>query len=71
MDDRKAIKEIFAQQGPILTTKVNKKLIERSQELAKQANAFHWPLMFHGIFTGLPYAGFDVLLGNPPLSLAA
>ena len=45
---------------------VNKKLIEKSHELSNQANAFHWPLMFPGIFSGLPDSGFDVVLGNPP-----
>ena len=45
---------------------INKKLIEKSSELSKQSNAFHWPLMFPGIFSGLPSSGFDVVLGNPP-----
>lgn len=45
---------------------VNKNLIEKSHELSIRANAFHWPLMFPRIFSGLPDSGFDVVLGNPP-----
>ena len=38
-------------------------LIERAQDLAGEARAFHWPLEFPEAFAA---GGFDVVLGNPP-----
>jgi N-6 DNA Methylase len=38
-------------------------LIERAQELAGAARAFHWPLEFPDVMAA---GGFDAVLGNPP-----
>jgi len=38
-------------------------LMDRAQDLASQARAFHWPLEFPDIIAA---GGFDLVLGNPP-----
>jgi hypothetical protein len=38
-------------------------LVERTQDLAGLARAFHWPLEFPDVMAA---GGFDVVLGNPP-----
>ncbi|MCH3916696.1 MAG: N-6 DNA methylase [Spirochaetia bacterium] len=41
----------------------DKNAIETSRKTAREAKAFHWPLMFPNVFSS---GGFDVVLGNPP-----
>lgn len=38
-------------------------LVDRAQNLAGEAQAFHWPLEFPDVMAA---GGFDVVLGNPP-----